>query len=58
MAAAVVNALRQVGQVFSVAVLGALVYARSPLILGLHDALLVAGVALLGAAALAYRLTP
>lgn len=30
----------------------------TPLVLGLHDALLLAGAALLGAAVLAYRLTP
>jgi MFS transporter, DHA2 family, methylenomycin A resistance protein len=58
MASAVVNALRQVGQVFGVAVLGALVYASPRFVPGLHDALLLSGVVLLAAAALAYRLTP
>jgi MFS transporter, DHA2 family, methylenomycin A resistance protein len=66
MASAVLNASRQLGQVFGVAVLGALVYgylpgsaAAGPLTAaqrqlftaGLHNALLVAGVALLGTAA-------
>jgi DHA2 family methylenomycin A resistance protein-like MFS transporter len=58
MASAVVNALRQVGQVFGVAVLGALVYASPRFVPGLRDALLLSGVALLATAALAYRLTP
>jgi MFS transporter, DHA2 family, methylenomycin A resistance protein len=58
MASAVVNAMRQAGQVFGVAVLGALVYARPQFVPGLHDALLLAGVALLAAAGLAYRLLP
>ncbi len=65
-ASAVVNALRQVGQVFGVAVLGALVYAHLPgpsggggrldhqagslFVNGLHTALWVAGLALLAAA--------
>jgi MFS transporter, DHA2 family, methylenomycin A resistance protein len=68
MASAVVNALRQVGQVFGVAVLGALVYAHLPsgstggrldaahaaaFVDGLHDALWVSGVALLAGAVLA-----
>jgi DHA2 family methylenomycin A resistance protein-like MFS transporter len=68
MASAVHNALRQLGQVLGVAVLGALVYARlsgssagqridpsqrSLFIAGLHDALWVSGLALLAAAALA-----
>lgn len=62
MASAIVNALRQVGQVFGVAVLGALVYAGLPsggsggklspaqgvqFVSGLHSALWVAGVALI-----------
>ncbi|HEY6480887.1 MAG TPA: DHA2 family efflux MFS transporter permease subunit [Streptosporangiaceae bacterium] len=69
MVSAVHNALRQLGQVFGVAVLGALVYARLPagasagrplparqaglFASGLHDAIWVSGVALLGAAVLA-----
>jgi MFS transporter, DHA2 family, methylenomycin A resistance protein len=68
MASAVVNALRQVGQAFGVAVLGALVYAHlsggaaagpldpahaSPFVDGRHDALWVSGLALLAGAALA-----
>jgi DHA2 family methylenomycin A resistance protein-like MFS transporter len=68
MASAVLNALRQVGQVFGVAALGALVYAQLPagdagrrldppdgslFVEGLHGALWVSGLALLGAAALA-----
>src|SRR6185437_6618109 len=68
MASAVLNASRQLGQVFGVAVLGALVYAGLPasaaagpldaaqrqlFTAGLHHALLAAGVALLGTAALA-----
>jgi DHA2 family methylenomycin A resistance protein-like MFS transporter len=67
MASAVLNASRQLGQVFGVAVLGALVYgylpgsaAAGPLdaaqrlafAAGLHHALLTAGAALLGTAAL------
>lgn len=66
MASAMLNAARQIGQVFGVAVLGALVYAhlpgvgagvrldavaRSQFVAGLHDALTVAGLALIGAAA-------
>jgi DHA2 family methylenomycin A resistance protein-like MFS transporter len=67
-ASALVNAARQVGQVFGVAVLGALVYAGLPggsgtgrqltpaqqsiFVAGLHHALWVAGLALLAAAAL------
>ena len=58
MASAVVNALRQVGQVFGVAVLGALVYASPRFVTGLHEALLLSGLVLLATAALAYRLTP
>jgi DHA2 family methylenomycin A resistance protein-like MFS transporter len=74
MASAVINALRQVGQVFGVAVLGALVYAHlprdatagrldaahaSPFVDGLHDALWVSGLALLAGAVLAaLLLTP
>ena len=64
MAAAVLNAARQVGQLFGVAVLGALVYADLPgstgrpfdgaqrqlFVAGLHAALLVSGVALIAAA--------
>jgi DHA2 family methylenomycin A resistance protein-like MFS transporter len=66
MASAVVNGLRQVGQVFGVAALGALVYAQLPggsgtngrlgpaqralFVTGLHHALWVCGLALLGAA--------
>ena len=65
MASAVLNALRQVGQVFGVAVLGALVYAKlskggggqqldaahaARFITGLHHALWVSGLALLAAA--------
>jgi MFS transporter, DHA2 family, methylenomycin A resistance protein len=68
MVSAVHNALRQVGQVFGVAVLGALVYARLPrgsagaplnrasgqlFIGGLHQALWVSGLALFAAALLA-----
>lgn len=68
MASAVVNAMRQVGQVFGVAVLGALVFAGLPaargggpfdssqaalFVSGLHQALLTSGLALLAAAALA-----
>lgn len=67
MASAVLNALRQVGQVFGVAVLGALVYADLPsggagrrldaaqgllFVTGLHHALWVSGLALLAAAVL------
>ena len=67
MASAMLNAARQIGQVFGVAVLGALVYshipgggagvrldavARSQFVAGLHDALTVAGLALIGAAVL------
>jgi MFS transporter, DHA2 family, methylenomycin A resistance protein len=66
MASAVVNALRQIGQVFGVAVLGALVYADLPgvsgtgapltpaqqaaFVTGLHHAMWVCGIALLAAA--------
>jgi MFS transporter, DHA2 family, methylenomycin A resistance protein len=69
MASAVHNALRQVGQVFGVAVLGLLAYAHLPdgsgagrrfgparqslFIEGLHSAMWVSGLALLAAAALA-----
>jgi hypothetical protein len=71
MVSAVHNSLRQVGQVFGVAVLGALVYARLPggtagpplghaqgvlFVAGLRHAIWVAGLALLGAAALAAAL--
>jgi DHA2 family methylenomycin A resistance protein-like MFS transporter len=58
MAEAMINVLRPAGQVFGVAVLGALVYASPQFVPGLHDALLLSSVALLGAAALAYRLVP
>ena len=68
MASAIVNSLRQIGQVFGVAVLGALVYARLPgghsgarldpaaardFVAGLRDALWVSGIALFAAAAIA-----
>ncbi len=54
MASAVHNALRQVGQVLGVAVLGALAYGGSGLsIAGLHHAFAVAGVSMLLTAALA-----
>jgi MFS transporter, DHA2 family, methylenomycin A resistance protein len=52
MASAVLNAARQVGQVFGVAVLGALIYARVDYVAGLHDALVLSGVLLVGTAAL------
>jgi len=68
MVSALHNALRQVGQVFGVAVLGALVYARLPLaasagpplprpqaelfIDGLHNAIWLSGIALLATAAI------
>jgi len=67
MASAIHNAMRQVGQVLGVAVLGALVYGELPgeraggrlshlqsvlFVRGLHRALLVAGVALLAGSAL------
>jgi DHA2 family methylenomycin A resistance protein-like MFS transporter len=74
MASAVHNAMRQLGQVLGVAVLGALVYAnpalrhdaggrldparRSLFVAGLHHALWVSGAALLAAAALAAVLLP
>jgi DHA2 family methylenomycin A resistance protein-like MFS transporter len=73
MASAVVNALRQVGQVFGVAVLGALVYAQLPgggagqrfsasqsslFVEGLHSALWVCGLALLVVGAFAAVLVP
>jgi DHA2 family methylenomycin A resistance protein-like MFS transporter len=73
MASAIVNALRQVGQVFGVAVLGALVYGQLPgggtvsgrlsphlgalFVSGLRSALWVSGLALLAVAALATALT-
>jgi MFS transporter, DHA2 family, methylenomycin A resistance protein len=72
MVSAVHNSLRQVGQVFGVAVLGALVYARLPggsagrplgpaggasFLGGLHHALLLSGSALFAAAAAAALLT-
>jgi DHA2 family methylenomycin A resistance protein-like MFS transporter len=72
MVSAVHNALRQLGQVLGIAVLGALVYGRLPagssaggrlgpvhvalFMRGLHDALLVSGLALLASAALAAAL--
>jgi DHA2 family methylenomycin A resistance protein-like MFS transporter len=71
MVSAVHNAFRQVGQVFGVSVLGALVYAGLPggtagppldaaqgtlYVTGLHQALWLAGLALLAAAALAAAL--
>lgn len=70
MVSAVHNALRQVGQVFGVAVLGALVYARLPggiagaplsrasgrlFTAGLHHALWLSGLAMLAAAVLSHR---
>ncbi|MFE3193400.1 DHA2 family efflux MFS transporter permease subunit [Nocardia sp. NPDC059240] len=62
MASSVHNALRQLGQVLGVAVLGTLVYAGSvPSIAGLHHAFLVAGGSLLvtaGIAAAALRRSP
>jgi hypothetical protein len=51
MASAVLNSFRQIGQVFGVAVLGAVVYARLLFVAGLHDALLLSGVALIVTAA-------
>jgi MFS family permease len=63
MASAVINTMRQVGQVFGVAVLGALVYGAIPggrvrtaddrarFVTGLHHALWVSGLALLATAA-------
>ena len=69
MASAVLNSSRQIGQVFGVAVLGAFVYARLPggsaaglptaadrllFVAGLHDALLVSGVALIATAAVVF----
>jgi MFS transporter, DHA2 family, methylenomycin A resistance protein len=68
MASAIVNSMRQVGQVFGVAVLGALVYAHVPgrhhgvqlgpaeaaaFVSGLHEALWVSAAALFAAAAIA-----
>jgi DHA2 family methylenomycin A resistance protein-like MFS transporter len=72
MASAIINTLRQIGQVFGVAVLGALVYSRIPgghphtgadrarFVTGLHHAVWVAGLALLATAAVtaALLLTP
>ncbi len=72
MASAVHGALRQLGQVLGVAVLGALTYAHLPahdsghlapherdlFVSGLHNALLVAGLALLGTAVLAMTTIP
>ncbi|MGH3164469.1 MAG: MFS transporter, partial [Trebonia sp.] len=73
MASAIVNALRQVGQVFGVAVLGALVYAKLPgggagqrlgvsqsslFVDGLHNALWLCGLALLAVGVLAAILVP
>ena len=68
MASAVINTLRQVGQVFGVAVLGALVYGAVPggrvhtaadrarFVIGLHHALWVSGLALLATAAVSAAL--
>lgn len=72
MVSAIHNALRQVGQVFGVAVLGAVVYAGMPprahaeaafgpaestsFVSGLHSALWISGLALLGAAVVAAAL--
>jgi MFS transporter, DHA2 family, methylenomycin A resistance protein len=67
MASAVLNVSRQIGQVFGVAVLGALVYAHLPgdasrpldtahrqlFVAGLHNALLLAGLVLIAAAFIA-----
>jgi DHA2 family methylenomycin A resistance protein-like MFS transporter len=74
MASAILNALRQVGQVFGVAVLGAIVYAGLPgggstggrldpahgalFVHGLHTALWVSGLALVAVAALTVVLIP
>ncbi len=74
MASAVYNAIRQIGQVLGVAVLGALVYAHLPaastagqrldpaqgalFMAGLHTAIWVAGLALLAVAALTAILIP
>lgn len=72
MASGVVNAARQLGQAFGIAVLGALVYARLPaassagpvdpaqaplFVAGLHDALRVSGISLLAAGAVVAGLT-
>lgn len=70
MASAVVNAVRQVGQVFGVAILGVLVYERLPpdgqvrtvadreaFVAGLHQALWLSGLALLAAALTAIALS-
>ena len=72
MASGVVNAARQLGQAFGIAVLGALVYARLPaasstgpigpaqaplFVAGLHDALWVSGISLLAAGAAVAALT-
>ena len=73
-ASALVNAGRQIGQVFGVAVLGVLVYAHLPgasgtgtrldpaaqdaFVLGLHEALWLSGLALLAIGALALLLLP
>jgi DHA2 family methylenomycin A resistance protein-like MFS transporter len=74
MVSAVHNALRQLGQVLGIAVLGALVYGRLPagssaggqlgpvqaalFMSGLHEAVLVSGLALLAAAVLGAALLP
>ena len=73
MASAVLNTFRQLGQVFGVAVLGALVYAQLPggsgagtldaagrelFVAGLHHALLLAGLALLVTAAVIAPVLP
>jgi hypothetical protein len=72
MASGVVNAARQLGQAFGIAVLGALVYAHLPaastigpigpaqaplFVAGLHNALAVAGVSLLAAGAVVAAMT-
>jgi DHA2 family methylenomycin A resistance protein-like MFS transporter len=60
MASSVHNALRQFGQVLGVAVLGAIIYAHGThgFVAGLHPAMWVSGIALIGAAALAAVLLP
>lgn len=74
MASAVINAMRQIGQVFGVGVLGALVFAQLPgatgtshrltpaqqalFVTGLHHAVWVCGLALLAAAAATLGLFP
>jgi MFS transporter, DHA2 family, methylenomycin A resistance protein len=61
MASAIHNAMRQLGQVLGVAVLGSLVYARpgpDGFVSGLHNAIWVAGLVLLAAAVLAAAFLP